>query len=64
MYPFEIRSGRDRDGLYMARAGDRTTRAVIGKARAEALTPEQRSEIARSDAAARWTPDDAPMAVD
>lgn len=30
-----------------------------GKARANALTPEQRSEIAKRAAARRWTPGDA-----
>lgn len=34
-----------------------------GKARAESLTPEERAEIARQGAAARWGEDDATIAA-
>ncbi len=49
--PDAVDDGKDKDASEMGRLGGRKG----GKARADALTPEQRSEIAQKAAQARWS---------
>ncbi len=48
-----LREGKDPAAVLLGRKGGRKG----GKARAESLTAERRSEIARKAALARWAPD-------